>query len=81
MTRIAKRAGLEERSCHAFRRSFADDAHARGVHDKDLQAVMGHADIATTMGVYVRSRAEGLRAVGVAVGSSFLGLTAALTPG
>lgn len=55
--RMLKRAGVPYRKFHAIRHTFATEAIRRGVNVKDLQMLMGHADIETTY-VYVHANAQ-----------------------
>lgn len=50
--RMLKRAGVPYRKFHAIRHTFATEAIRRGVPVKDLQMLLGHADITTTF-IYV----------------------------
>jgi site-specific recombinase XerD len=43
-------AGVTPRKFHAMRHTFATQALQRGVDVKDLQLIMGHANIQTTYG-------------------------------
>lgn len=52
--RMLRRAGVPYRKFHAIRHTFATEAIRRGVDVKDLQLLMGHADIETTY-IYVQS--------------------------
>jgi integrase len=47
-----KRAGLDEMRWHDLRHSAASMPAARGVHPTTAQAILGHATISTTLGVY-----------------------------
>lgn len=49
---IGKRAGVENVHTHRFRRTFATRLAARGMDLQDIQALMGHTNINTTM-IYV----------------------------
>ena len=52
--RLLKRAGIPYKKFHAIRHTFATEAIRAGVPVKDLQLIMGHADIATTY-IYVHA--------------------------
>ena len=65
LKRLAKRAGVElpERGpLHAFRRRFADDVLEAGIDGLDLQQLMGHASIVSTM-TYVRKSPARLKRI------------------
>jgi integrase len=40
---------------HAFRRGLATNLNHLGVQDKTIQAILRHANLATTMNIYVKS--------------------------
>jgi integrase len=40
---------------HAFRRGLATNLYRLGVSDKTIQAILRHANLSTTMNVYVKS--------------------------
>jgi integrase len=40
---------------HAFRRGLATNLHRLGVNDKTIQAILRHANLATTMNIYVKT--------------------------
>ncbi len=44
-----RRAGTEGITAHSLRHAWATEAHASGAHVRDLQEVMGHKSIETTM--------------------------------
>lgn len=46
---IAKRAGVDNVHPHRFRRTFASGLAARGMDVQDIQHLLGHTDINTTM--------------------------------
>jgi site-specific recombinase XerD len=46
---IARRAGVPYRSVHQFRHTCASDLLAAGAHLVEVQQVLGHASVATTM--------------------------------
>ncbi|HEX6505328.1 MAG TPA: tyrosine-type recombinase/integrase [Terriglobales bacterium] len=43
---------------HAFRRGLATNLYSLGVPDKTIQAILRHANLSTTMNVYVKSVSE-----------------------
>lgn len=49
---IEKRAGVDDVHPHRFRRTFATSLASRGMKLQDIQRLMGHSNINTTM-VYV----------------------------
>lgn len=57
---LLKRAGIPHKKFHAIRHTFATEAIRKGVPVKDVQMLMGHADIATTY-IYVHSSEESKR--------------------
>lgn len=68
----AKRAGVdlpERASIHGFRYAFADDALESGLADLDLQQLLGHASIVSTMR-YTRKSPERLGRVHARMGES-----------
>ena len=54
---MLRQAGVPYKKFHAIRHTFATEAIQRGVPVKDLQMLMGHADISTTY-IYVHSTME-----------------------
>ncbi|MGA7928643.1 MAG: hypothetical protein WCA20_21940 [Candidatus Sulfotelmatobacter sp.] len=40
---------------HAFRRGLATNLHDLGVHDKTIQAVLRHSNVAVTQGAYIKT--------------------------
>lgn len=54
---LLRNAGVPYRKFHAIRHTFGTEAIRRGVNVKDLQMLMGHADIATTY-IYVHADEE-----------------------
>jgi integrase len=46
---IGKRAGVESVHPHRFRRTFASKLAERGMKVQDIQKLMGHSNIETTM--------------------------------
>ena len=55
------RVGLEWHGWHAFRRGLATNLKQSGVDDKTIQAILRHADYATTMNSYVKSVPESVQ--------------------
>ena len=47
--------GLQWHGWHAFRRGLATNLHRLGVRDKTIQAILRHAQVSTTMNVYVKN--------------------------
>ncbi len=43
---------------HAFRRGIATTLYELGVPDKTIQDILRHANLKTTMGIYVKARRE-----------------------
>jgi len=58
--RLLSRAGIPYRKFHTIRHTFATEAIRSGVDVKDLQMLMGHADIQTTY-IYVQPNDESKR--------------------
>lgn len=46
---------MEWHGWHAFRRGLATNLHRLGVGDKVIQSILRHANISTTMDVYVKT--------------------------
>jgi integrase len=53
---------VEWRGWHAFRRGLATFLHAKGVPDKEIQAVLRHENVSITQRSYVKTVAENVRA-------------------
>ena len=49
LNRIAERAGVSNVHPHRFRRTFATKLAKRGMNVQDIQKLLGHSDISTTM--------------------------------
>jgi site-specific recombinase XerD len=65
LKRTAKRAGvtlIKQSPVHSFRRTFAQDALESGLADLELQQLMGHRSIVSTMR-YTRRAPERLGSV------------------
>ncbi len=64
MLPVFDRAGIEWHGWHAFRRGLATNLYALGAPDKTVQAILRHANVATTMAYYVKPvAAESLAAM------------------
>jgi hypothetical protein len=50
-----KESGLEWHGWHAFRRGLATNLHRLGISDKVIQQILRHANVTTTMNIYVRT--------------------------
>lgn len=65
--RICDKIGIERFSVHAFRDTFATRCVESGMDVKQLQSIMGHTNIAMTLGLYAHAdderKAQQLRAV------------------
>jgi len=48
-------SGLEWHGWHAFRRGLATNLHRLGVSDKVIQQILRHANVTTTMNIYVKT--------------------------
>ena len=48
--------GLAWHGWHAFRRGLATNLHELGVPDKEIQAILRHANISTTRDYYIKTR-------------------------
>ncbi|WP_277602665.1 tyrosine-type recombinase/integrase [Candidatus Protofrankia datiscae] len=53
MSKLCKRAGLPHLGPHALRHTAATMAYALGVDWKQIQAMLGHTMLSTTMDIYV----------------------------
>jgi|SRR5581483_2923353 len=47
--------GIPNLNYHMFRRGFATEANAGGMNDKDIQAQLRHASVATTRDIYMQT--------------------------
>lgn len=50
-----EKAGLSWHGWHAFRRGLATNLHRLGVSDKVIQQILRHANVTTTMNIYVKT--------------------------
>ena len=50
-----QQANLAWHSWHAFRRGLATNLHRLGVSDKVIQQILRHANVSTTMNIYVKT--------------------------
>ena len=57
-----KKAGISWSGFHGFRRGLATILHSRSVPDKEIQRILRHSDLATTMRCYVKALPESTRA-------------------
>ena len=55
---LLKKIGLRDRGVHALRHSYATRCMEKGVDVKSLSEMLGHADIKTTLRLYVHSSME-----------------------
>ena len=55
-TEVCARAGVEDLNIHDFRSLAASEAEAQGLGPKTGAAILGHADIRTTLKHYTRAR-------------------------
>jgi site-specific recombinase XerD len=71
LRRVTKKAGLRGRvDLHKFRSTFATRLHAAGVPVQDIQKMLGHRDIKTTMR-YLAATAHESEATGKAIEAAF----------
>lgn len=50
-----EKSGLDWHGWHAFRRGLATNLHRLGVSDKVIQQILRHANVTTTMNIYVNT--------------------------
>jgi len=50
-----QKANLAWHGWHAFRRGLATNLHRLGVSDKVIQQILRHANVTTTMNIYVKT--------------------------
>lgn len=55
---------LHGASCHIFRHTYATTLNNAGVNPKTIQAILGHADISTTMNTYTHTNIENIMEAG-----------------
>jgi integrase len=48
-------SGVEWHGWHAFRRGLATNLHRLGVSDKVIQQILRHANVTTTINIYVKT--------------------------
>ncbi len=58
IAQICERIGVQRFAAHAFRDTFATRAIESGMNPKTLQTILGHANIAMTMNLYVHTMDE-----------------------
>lgn len=63
MTRSAKKKleGFEDFHFHMLRHTFTSNLLSNGAAPKDVQELLGHADVSTTMNIYAHSKREAKR--------------------
>lgn len=55
ISRICQKSGIEKFTVHAFRDTFATKCVQSGMEVKELQTILGHTDVAMTLGLYAHS--------------------------
>jgi integrase/recombinase XerD len=60
LKRLGKRAGVQQFSAHAFRHALARRLVLNGAPPKAVQEILGHADVSTTLNMYVRLEPDDL---------------------
>ncbi len=68
---ILNEAGLESRRVHDLRHTCATMLARLGVHPREAQDIMRHAQITTTLSVYTSTDAEGIRGSSNLLGALF----------
>ena len=53
--------GMEEFHFHILRHTYTSNLHANGAAPKDVQELLGHADVSTTMNIYAHATREAKR--------------------
>ena len=71
--RIEKKVELYGATAHIFRHSYLTIASNAGVEPKTIQALGGHADISTTMNIYVHKQTEQNLDAGKKIGAKLWG--------
>ena len=63
MCRSAKKKldGFEDFHFHMLRHTFTSNLLSNGAAPKDVQELLGHADVSTTMNIYAHSKREAKR--------------------
>ena len=61
LKQVAKRAGVEDVHPHRFRRTFATGLAKRGMDVREIQTLLGHSNINTTL-EYICTDTEGVKA-------------------
>jgi integrase len=64
-------AGIEWHGFHAFRRGLATNLYELGCPEKIAQAILRHADVATTMQFYIKARPDKAQAAMAKLGAAF----------
>lgn len=59
--RVLKRAGLPKVRFHDLRHTFTSNLLSSGAAPKDVQELLGHSDVSTTMNIYAHSTREAKR--------------------
>ena len=60
-TASKKIPGLEGFPFHQLRHTFTSNLFSNGAAPKDVQTLLGHADVSTTMNIYAHSTREAKR--------------------
>jgi len=63
MRRLKKRVNLHGATAHVLRHTYLTILASEGVDLKTLQTIAGHANIQTTMDIYVKPRTDKIMAV------------------
>ena len=58
IAKICEKAGIEKFTVHAFRDTFATRSAESGMEPKQLQSIIGHTNISTTMNYYVHANKD-----------------------
>lgn len=78
---IIPAVGSTWRGWHAFRRGLATFLHAKGIPDKEIQAVLRHENVSITQKSYVKTVAENVRKAMANVSFGGNGTATAVTAG